>query len=58
MSTAASSSWCAAMSASAVARSLYGAISTSPSIACGTPAESVMGAGNAFGERGTTLIRA
>jgi hypothetical protein len=46
------------MSASVVARSLYGAIITSSAMACGIPAESAMGAGKAFGERGTTLMSA
>ena len=57
MITAASSWWYWAMSASVVARSLYGAIRTSPSIACGIPAESGIGAGKALGERGLTLMR-
>src|SRR2546422_568569 len=42
MMTAASASWCVAISASAVARSLYGATNTSPSRAGGMPAESCL----------------
>jgi hypothetical protein len=56
MITAARSPWCSAIIASAVAASLNGAISTSPWIACGMPAESGVGAGKAFGSRGPTLI--
>ena len=44
------------MIASVVARSLYGATSTVDSTAWGTPLESGVGAGNAFGERVLTLI--
>ena len=56
MITAASSRWCASIIASVSGRSLNGAISTSSWIACGMPAESGVGAGNAFGARGPTLI--
>jgi len=47
-----------AISASAVARSLYGAISTSASMACGTPAELHHRRREGLRERGTTLISA
>ena len=56
--TAARLSACTASSASTVARSLYGAIRTSPSSTDGMPAESGMGAGNALGDFGVCDISA
>ena len=56
MMTAARSWWCASIMASVSARSLNGAISTCSWMAWGMPAESGVGAGNALGARGPTLI--
>ena len=57
MITAARSWWCASIMAWASATSLKGATSTSPWMAWGMPAESGVGAGNALGVRGPTLMR-